>query len=154
MAEKKDKKKDVEGNALTNIFTRKPKTVNLSKETLDKITPVLESMQSSLKDQTASISGLVELAKLTLDSDKDAEERAISNDLLNQSIEKEREKGLGIMAGNNTEGSAGAGVGVGSMVGGLLDGIAAIKGAIVAGGVAGAGIGLGAALGGVAAILA
>ncbi len=51
MAEKKDKKKDVEGNALTNIFTRKPKTVNLSKETLDKITPVLESMQSSLKDQ-------------------------------------------------------------------------------------------------------
>jgi len=154
MAEKKDKKKDVEGNALTNIFTRKPKTVNLSKETLDKITPVLESMQSSLKDQTASISGLVELAKLTLDSDKDAEERAIRNDLLNQSIEKEREKGLGIMAGNNTEGSAGAGVGVGSMVGGLLDGIAAIKGAIVAGGVAGAGIGLGAALGGVAAILA
>ena len=155
MAEKKDKKKDVEGNALTNIFTRKPKTVNLSKETLDKITPVLESMQSSLKDQTASISGLVELAKLTLDSDKDAEERAIRNDLLNQSIEKEREKkGLGIMAGNNTEGSAGDGEGGGSMLGGLLGGIAAIKGAIVAGGVAGAGIGLGAALGGVAAILA
>jgi len=107
MAEKKDKKKDVEGNALTNIFTRKPKTVNLSKETLDKITPVLKSMQSSLKDQTASIRGLVELANLTLDSDKDAEERAIRNELLNQSIEKESARGLGIMAGKNTEGGAG-----------------------------------------------
>lgn len=149
MAEKKDKKKDVEGNALTNIFTRKPKTVNLSKETLDKITPVLESMQSSLVDQTTSLRGLVDAANTSISNNEDADEKAARLAQLGQSSAKDEpvgSSGLGVMSDSGGADTVEAG---GKKKGGLLGGLLGGAGL----GVAGAGIGLGAALAGGGALL-
>ena len=150
MAKKKNKKKDVEGNALTNIFTRKPKTVNLSKETLDKITPVLESMQSSLVDQTTSLRGLVDAANTTILNNEDADEKAARLAQLGQSSAKDEpvgSSGLGVMSdGGGADTVEAGGKKKGGLLGGLLGGGVGL-------GAAGAGIGLGAVLAGAGALL-
>jgi hypothetical protein len=150
MAEKKDKKKDVEGNALTNIFTRKPKTVNLSKETLDKITPVLKSMQSSLVDQTKSLRGLVDAANTTISNNEDEDEKAARLAQLGQSSAEDEpvgSSGLGVMSDSGGDDTVEAGgKKKGGLLGGLLGGGAGL-------GAAGAGIGLGAVLAGGGALL-
>mgnify|MGYP003670302577 CR=1 FL=1 len=106
--------------------SKKPLTVNLSKDTLDKITPALQSMRDSLKNQTRLLNDTFNLQKTTLD-DK------LRADQLGQSALDTSSSGSSGGTGSTSGGITGGGGGGG--VGGILSGMM--------GGLGGMGAGLG-----------